>query len=139
MGSYGIGIGRLIAAIVDAHHDANGIIWPVSVAPFLSYIMTIGKSRSVRETGDAIAEYLEHEVLYDDRDESIGTKFKDYLLLGIPFRIVVSQATMSDGTVEVYDRIAASTHTVDVDTLPEFLAARQREYLDHPRESTHAV
>lgn len=139
MGSYGIGIGRLLASIVDAHHDANGIIWPVSVAPFQSYLMTIGKSRSVRDAGDAIAEYLEHEVLYDDRDESIGTKFKDYLLLGIPFRIVVSQVTMSDGTVEVYDRIAASTHSVDVDTLPEFLATRQREYLDHTRETGHAL
>ncbi len=139
MGSYGIGIGRLMAAIVDAHHDADGIIWPVSVAPFLSYLMTIGKSRSVRDTGDAIAEYLEHEVLYDDRDESIGTKFKDYLLLGIPFRIVVSPATMTDDTVEVYDRIAARAHTVDVDTLPEFLAARQREYLDRARESDHAL
>ncbi len=139
MGSYGIGIGRLMAAIVDAHRDANGIIWPVSVAPFQSYLMTIGKSRSVRDAGDAIAEYLDHEVLYDDRDESIGTKFKDYLLLGIPFRIVVSQVTMSDGTVEVYDRIAASTHAVDVDTLPEFLSARQREYQDHAQETGHAL
>lgn len=117
MGSYGIGIGRLVQTIVEYNHDQDGIIWPVSVAPFDIYLMVISKSFSVNESAEAIAEAFGDSVLFDDRAESIGTKFKDFLLLGIPFRAIVSAATVSDGTVELFDRRTGNTEHVAVESL----------------------
>ncbi len=128
MGSYGIGMGRLIAAIVDAHHDDDGIIWPVSVAPFHVYIMSIGKSFAVKDAAEGIALDFGDEALYDDRHESIGTKFKDFLLLGIPFRIIVSVATASDGTVELFDRRNGETEKVSVGSVRSHVEARLEGY-----------
>ncbi len=112
MGSYGIGLGRLMAAIVDAHHDERGITWPASVAPFFVYLMSIGKSLSVRDVAREIYEELGESVLYDDRRESIGHKLKDCDLLGIPIRIIVSRDAVEDGYVEVAVRKNGETHRV---------------------------
>lgn len=91
MGCYGIGIGRLMATVVEAHHDGNGIIWPEEVAPYQVYLIAIEK------TGEEIYKKLEDEgieVLYDDREESsAGVKFADADLIGIPVRLVVSPKT----------------------------------------------
>lgn len=101
MGSYGIGLGRLMAAIVDANCDDRGIIWPAEVAPFQVFLMSIGKSLSVRAMVDRVYENLGSEVLLDDRHESISHKLKDADLLGIPIRVVVSRESVESGTVEV--------------------------------------
>lgn len=104
MGSYGIGIGRLLSAIAEIHHDKKGLCWPKSVAPFTIFLMGIGKSHKVKRIVEDIYDKLQVETLIDDRMESPGVKFKDADLLGIPFRIVVTTRLMEDNKVEVYER-----------------------------------
>lgn len=124
MGSYGVGMGRLVAAIAEEHRDEDGLIWPVSVAPFHVYLMTIGKSFTVKQTAEAIKKDFGEMVLLDDREESISTKFKDFLLLGIPLRVIVSSATVADGTVELYDRRSGKAEKVPVGSVRSFVEAR---------------
>ncbi len=114
MGCYGIGIGRLMQAIAEANHDEKGIVWPVSVAPFHVYLMTIGKSFAVRDAAEGLYKDFGDEVLFDDREESISTKFTDFLLLGIPFRLIVSGATVTEGTVELFDRRTGEREKVSI-------------------------
>lgn len=104
MGSYGIGMGRLIQAVVDKNRDDKGIIWPWFLAPFKVYLIAIGKSKLVRDLTNEIMEALGKDVLYDDRDESVGVKFRDAELLGIPLRIVVSKRYIEEGKVEFCTR-----------------------------------
>ncbi len=104
MGAYGIGVGRLIAAIVEANHDKKGILWPPEIAPFRVFLMSIGKSYRVRQLTESVYTDLGDTVLYDDRRESISAKFKDADLLGIPFRVVVSTRSLEDGSVEIMER-----------------------------------
>ena len=98
MGSYGIGVGRAMALVVETHHDEKGIIWPEPVAPFAAYLfgITNGESKIIKLVGDVYQELLtaEIEVLYDDREEvSAGVKFADADLIGIPVRLVISEKT----------------------------------------------
>ncbi|MBN2658239.1 MAG: proline--tRNA ligase [Spirochaetales bacterium] len=104
MGSYGIGLGRLIVAIVEANHDERGILWPYDLAPFKYFLMGIGKSQTIKRYVDEIEEMLGPDVLVDDRTESISKKFRDAELLGIPLRIVVSTRYIEDEQVELCDR-----------------------------------
>ncbi len=105
MGSYGIGLGRLMGAIVELHHDANGIIWPKSVAPFKAHLVALD---GVAKEAEKIYENLlrnNKEVLYDDRkDKTAGEKFSDADLLGIPFRIVISKKTLEKESAEIKKR-----------------------------------
>lgn len=112
MGSYGIGLGRLMAGIVDANRDEQGIIWPPEIAPFRVYLMSIGKSLPVRDTVEAIYEELGDQVLFDDRHESISHKLKDAELLGIPLRVIVSRDAVQEGYVEVGIRRDGRTQRV---------------------------
>ena len=103
MGSYGIGLGRLLAAVVEQHHDRDGIRWPVALAPFAATVLTLGQSAELAEIAEKVVAELERaglDVLYDDRDERPGVKLKDADLIGIPLRIGVSQRGLADGTVE---------------------------------------
>jgi prolyl-tRNA synthetase len=109
MGSYGIGVGRLMAAIVEQHHDDNGIIWPASVAPFDVHMVSLAKSREdeVGQQAETLYQALQAaglEVLYDDRKESPGVKFADADLIGIPWRITVSSRSLQSGGVEIKRR-----------------------------------
>jgi prolyl-tRNA synthetase len=104
MGAYGIGVERLMAAVVEANHDDQGVIWPLALAPFRVYLLTIGKSGSVRQTAEHIHQTLKDIVLYDDRSESAGVKLKDSDMLGIPLRVVVSMGGLQEGYVEVRER-----------------------------------
>lgn len=92
MGSYGIGLGRLMGTVVEVHHDDNGIIWPLSVAPFTVHLISI-KSDKVAEKVYQSLSKQGVEALYDDRDVSAGEKFADSDLIGIPYRLVVSGKT----------------------------------------------
>jgi len=103
MGCYGIGVSRLIATIVEQHNDANGIAWPVSVAPYPIHIVQVGESDEVK----AAVAGLEHEFiaagfepLVDDRDERPGVKFKDADLIGCPYRVTVGERGLKEGNVE---------------------------------------
>lgn len=109
MGSYGIGVGRLMAAIVEQHHDEYGIIWPAAVAPFHIHLVSLAKSQDdeVGQQAEALYRALQEarlEVLYDDRRESPGVKFADADLIGIPWRITVSSRSLQSGGVELKRR-----------------------------------
>ncbi|HEX7474158.1 MAG TPA: proline--tRNA ligase [Candidatus Limnocylindrales bacterium] len=111
MGSYGIGLGRNVACIVEAHHDAKGIIWPAEVAPYPAHLVTVGANKDphVVEVAErlyeaALAAGPRHEILYDDRDESPGVKFTDAELLGMPRILTVSPRSLAAGGVEETDR-----------------------------------
>ena len=108
MGSYGIGVSRLVAAIIEANHDDQGIKWPESVAPFKVGLLNLKVGDKRTET---IAESIYHtlcqkgvEVLYDDRDERAGTKFADMDLIGLPWQMIVGVRSIESKTIEVKNR-----------------------------------
>ncbi|MCK6628225.1 MAG: proline--tRNA ligase [Anaerolineae bacterium] len=126
MGSYGIGVGRLMAAIVEQHHDEKGIIWPESVAPFDVHLVSLAKSREdeVGQQAEAIYQTLcaaGIEVLYDDRKESPGVKFADADLIGIPWRVTVSSRSLQNGGVEVKRRSESKAEVVPLDGFVEYM------------------
>ncbi len=108
MGCYGIGVGRAMGTIVELHHDDKGIIWPESVAPFKVHLLSIeGKNQKVKQLAEKLYKALSKnkiEVLYDDREESAGTKLIDSDLIGIPLRVVVSPKTLERKSVEIKER-----------------------------------
>ena len=97
MGCYGIGLNRLMGTIVEVYHDDVGIIWPEKVAPFKAHLINIGKMSASKKNADKIYANLQKagaEVLYDDRKEAtVGEKFADADLIGIPYRLVISEKT----------------------------------------------
>ena len=105
MGCYGIGVGRLMAAIIEQHHDDKGIIWPKSIAPYQVYLCPLSmENKDVAAKAESLYAELEaqgFEVLYDDRDESTGVKFNDADLLGIPLRVTVSPRSLEKESVEI--------------------------------------
>jgi prolyl-tRNA synthetase len=116
MGSYGIGVGRNVACIVEAHHDDKGIIWPEEVAPYAAHLVAIGANRdaAVAELADRLHELsieAGREILYDDRDESPGVKFTDAELLGMPWILTVSPRSLAAGGVEVTERATGERST----------------------------
>ncbi len=104
MGCYGIGVTRVLAAVIESHHDDGGIIWPMSVAPFQVLVMSIDpRDEEVVRLAEQVHAQLEAagiESLYDDRDERAGFKFKDADLVGIPVRIVIGKKSLAAGGVE---------------------------------------
>jgi prolyl-tRNA synthetase len=109
MGCYGIGVSRIVAAAIEQHHDKNGITLPLAMAPFSVSLISIGlkKSPLVEETSSQIYDLLTHQgidVLWDDRDERLGVMLADQELMGIPFRIIVGEKGLQEGTVEVRGR-----------------------------------
>jgi prolyl-tRNA synthetase len=104
MGCWGIGLGRLMDAVAWANRDERGLVWPAALSPFRAYLMAIGQSLAVKKAAEALAEELGDEVLFDDREDSAGVKFKDADLLGIPLRLVVSTKHLAEGQVEVQER-----------------------------------
>lgn len=128
MGSYGIGMGRLIQAVVDKNRDDKGIVWPWFLAPFKVYLIAIGKSKLVHDLTQEVIELMGKVVLYDDRDESVGVKFRDAELLGIPLRIVVSKRYIEEGKVEFCTRKNREKWLVDQDKiLEEYNVIKDRE------------
>jgi prolyl-tRNA synthetase len=118
MGSYGIGIERIMAAAIELHHDADGIIWPRAIAPF-DVVVTVTniKQQELTDAGEQLYADLRRaglEVLLDDRDERAGVKFKDADLVGIPYRITVGKK-ITEGTVELFDRAAKQSTDVKLD------------------------
>ncbi len=117
MGSYGIGVERILAAAVEQNHDDDGIIWPRSLAPF-DVVVTITnmKQDDVRQAGEKLYDELKGaglEVLLDDRDERAGVKFKDADLIGIPYRITIGKK-VAEGVVELFDRRTKKSEDVKI-------------------------
>jgi prolyl-tRNA synthetase len=120
MGCYGIGIGRTVAASIEQNHDENGIIFPIPLAPFHCSVVALnpGKETGVLAAAEEIYFRLEKlglEVLFDDRDERPGVKFKDNDLIGIPLRIVVGSKGLAEGKVELKNRKTGEMQLLPVD------------------------
>ena len=126
MGSYGIGIERCMAVIVERCHDAAGIVWPMRVAPFEVVISAVNpKQGATLEAADQLYDALQKagvEVLLDDRDERPGVKFKDAELVGIPLRITVGPKGLEQGKVELVARRSAASQELDVAKAAEYVA-----------------
>jgi len=125
MGSYGIGVGRLLACIAEEHRDEDGLVWPVSVAPYHVHLVASdhGAAPSLYE-GLASAGV---EVLYDDRRESLGTKFKDADLIGAPVRLTLTPRSLNSGGVEMKLRRERGRRIVPVDEAVEVVRQRLSE------------
>jgi prolyl-tRNA synthetase len=130
MGSYGIGVGRLLAAIVELHHDERGITWPPSIAPYQVYMCPLtGDSSHVAQIAEELYQQLLGagvEVLYDDREESPGVKFNDADLIGIPLRLVLSQRSLEKDSAEVKRRTEKQPSLLPI----EGLAAQVKALLE---------
>ncbi len=120
MGSYGIGIGRLMGTIVEVLADEKGIVWPESVSPFQAHLINIGEEEKAEEIYQQLSENGV-EVLWDDRDIRPGEKFADSDLLGIPYRIVVSSRSLESGGVELKKRTEEEGKIVKVEELKNAL------------------
>jgi len=118
MGTYGIGVGRTMAAAVEQHHDAEGIVWPLAIAPFEIEIVSLNPTdAAAREAADALYESLVAaglEVFYDDRDERPGVKFKDADLIGFPIRVNVGGRALKEGNFEIVARRDRAAKAVPV-------------------------
>ena len=122
MGSYGIGLGRALACVVEAHHDEKGIAWPIEVAPYRAHLVAIGANRdeAVRDAAEGLYRRLVEAgvpVLYDDRDESPGVKFTDAELLGMPTIVTVSPRSLAAGGIEVTDRASGERSVRPIEDL----------------------
>jgi len=130
MGCYGIGLGRLLAAIVEQSHDDKGIIWPLSVAPYQIYLCPLSLDKpAVLPTAEKIYQELQKkgiEVLFDDRDDSPGVKFNDADLLGIPLRLTLSPRTLQSQSVEAKWRTEKEAQLLPL----ENLSAQVKKLLD---------
>ena len=118
MGSYGIGVGRLLACVAEEHHDERGLCWPASVAPYPAHLVLLGGKTGQPESQ---AEQLYNslftaglEPLFDDRPESPGVKFNDADLIGIPLRLTVGERSLKNGGVEVKPRCGGETVTMSL-------------------------
>ncbi|WP_172120922.1 proline--tRNA ligase [Actinomyces faecalis] len=118
MGSYGIGVSRVMAALAEANHDERGLAWPIQVAPYHVQVLATGKDEEVFATAQALAGELDAaglEVLYDDRRKvSAGVKFADSELLGVPYTLVVGRDLAKEGTVEIRDRRSGERRSLAV-------------------------
>ena len=127
MGSYGFGVTRAMAALVEANHDDKGIIWPAAVAPADVHLVATGKGTEVYEAAERLAAELESaglSVIYDDRPKaSPGVKFGDAELLGVPTIVVVGRG-LAEGTVEVKDRRSGEAENIAVDGAVSHLVER---------------
>lgn len=124
MGSYGIGVGRLLACIAEAHHDEFGLCWPAAVAPYLVQLVALGgKDAVVNETAESVYKTLLAsgiEVLFDDRVESPGVKFNNADLIGLPIRITISAKSLASGGAEVKRRDSATREIVPLNQLVNY-------------------
>ncbi len=126
MGSYGIGISRLVGAIIEAYHDEKGIKWPLNVAPFhISLINLMIDNNECTKVCDYIYEKLSIkpiEILYDDRECSIGKKLSDNELIGIPFQIVIGKRDLENNLIEIKNRSTNEIHKMSPDEGINFLS-----------------
>jgi len=134
MGTYGIGVARTLAAAIEQNHDADGMIFPIPIAPFEAVVLPL----QLHEEGvSAAAETIYNEllgqgldVLIDDRDVRPGVKFKDADLLGIPVRINVGARNLKNGHVELKLRTESKSVLIPADDAPQIIAAKVKELYD---------
>jgi prolyl-tRNA synthetase len=131
MGCYGIGVERAMAAVVEVHHDAKGIVWPAAVAPFDAVVVVAQQNdQAVAETGEQVYRRLLDagvDVIIDDRAARAGEKFSDAELVGIPLRITIGKRGLASGTAEVTERATGETVAVPFDDVPEYVREHVRK------------
>lgn len=134
MGSYGIGVSRVMAALAETYHDDKGLAWPIHLAPFHVQVLATGKDEAVFEAATELATTLDEagfEVLYDDRRKvSAGVKFADAELLGVPYTVVVGRDLAKEGTVEIRERRSGERHCVPVAQAGDDVAKVLRQALE---------
>ena len=137
MGSYGIGVSRVMAALAEANHDDKGLTWPAQIAPYHVQVLATGKDQAVFDVAEQIASSLDAdgvEVLYDDRRKvSAGVKFADAELLGLPYTLVVGRDLAKEGTVEIRDRRSGERRSVPADAAAAELSSTVRAALEAAR------
>jgi prolyl-tRNA synthetase len=130
MGSYGIGVERILAAAIELHHDDKGIVMPLAIAPYHATVLTLGKEPELAEAAERVCAALAEagvEVLYDDRDERAGVKFNDADLVGIPIRIAVGRKGLAGGNVEWKLRSSSEIELVPLGEVAARAAALVRQ------------
>ena len=131
MGCYGIGVGRTVAAAIEQSYDPNGIIFPMPIAPFQVLILPININTDLlRETAEQLYQTLSEngiEVLFDDREETPGVKFKDADLIGIPLRVTLGEKNLKKGLVEIKKRRTGEVLLVK----QEEALSKIKEMIDH--------
>ncbi|MEK9174092.1 MAG: His/Gly/Thr/Pro-type tRNA ligase C-terminal domain-containing protein, partial [Patescibacteria group bacterium] len=120
LGSYGIGITRLMGVIVEKFSDDKGIIWPESVAPFQVHLLSLGADEKAEEIYKALTDQS-IEVLYDDRDKGAGEKFADADLMGMPYQVIVGKRSLESGKAEVKNRSTGQVDEVAFEELATYL------------------
>jgi prolyl-tRNA synthetase len=128
IGSYGIGITRVMGVIVEKFADEKGLVWPETVAPAKVYLAPLGTDEKVMKAADSLYEDLTqsgHAVLYDDRDVRAGEKFADADLYGIPYRIVISAKTLGENKYEIKARESDESHILNLDELRTMLSTQK--------------
>jgi prolyl-tRNA synthetase len=134
MGCYGIGIGRTVAAAIEQNHDANGIIWPLPIAPYQVLVTLLNPNDApVAAAAEELYRQLQElgvEVLFDDRDERPGSKFKDADLLGIPLRVTVGARGLKEGALELQQRRSGERTMLPLASAAADLAALVRQALE---------
>ena len=127
MGSYGIGVSRLVGAIIEASHDEAGIIWPDSVAPFAVGLINLKPGDAATDAAaEALYERLTNagiEVLYDDVDQRAGAKFATMDLIGLPWQVIVGPKGVERGEVEIKRRATGERETLSLDAAVNRLVA----------------
>ncbi len=127
MGCYGIGIDRLMAAIVEQSRDERGIVWPAAVSPYHVHLCALAKGGELKDGADRLYDDLKAasiEVLYDDRPVRPGVKFNDADLIGLPWRVTYSARSLGAGGVEVKSRSSNETMVVSLDEVAGLLLQR---------------
>ncbi len=120
VGSYGLDLGRLMAAVVEQHHDSYGAVWPAAIAPYHIHLVVLGTSEEIVTRAEEVYDNLQalgYDILYDDRDGSAGVKFNDADLIGIPIRLTLSRRTLKENAVEVKLRGEEGRDTICLDAL----------------------
>ena len=130
MGCYGIGVGRTVAAAIEQNHDADGMIFPMPLAPFQVIVTMVNPNDAeVNKAAESLyAELLERniEVLLDDRDERPGSKFKDADLIGIPLRVTVGARGLKEGALELQERRSGQREMIPLGEVAAVVAERVR-------------
>ena len=124
MGAYGIGIDRAIATIIEVYHDDKGIIWPKEVAPFQVHLLSLGNDKKINEQTEKVYNTLiknNIEVLYDDRDITPGMKFADADIIGVPMRMVVSEKTLKNNSIEIKKRTEKEVKIVKIKDILKYV------------------
>jgi prolyl-tRNA synthetase len=123
MGSYGIGISRLVGAIIEYSHDESGIVWPLEVAPFQIGLVNVkSNDEKAKKVADEIYQSLSSQnidILYDDKSDNAGVKFSRMDLIGLPFQVIVGNKAISDNLVEVKNRKTGETSEIKIDNISD--------------------